>query len=202
MNPEIIYTGFHIAFILVFGLLAYFVKPVRITSCFILMSVAANLWMLGVYNELAAQGESAGYLIMGCFDLVAALSLAIFWRDPDAKKSAQQSIIFVIAMLCHGRLAFETMNAEFYFYEVYDYAIWGLSIAQLWIMGEYYGDLQKTIKKKLGVFFTRGGFRSGGSHRDMDKELRTDVLDNPARSGRCGRFRSGEYDTPRETGKG
>jgi len=140
---------------LVFGLFAIFVKPVRITSCVILMTVAFNLWMMDSFNELAAQGETIGLLVMGVVNLCAAMALLSFTGDASARKAAQQAIIFVLFAVTNGSLAIELFSQTYFLYDVYEYVIWALTVAHLFWMGGHYEDLFKNFKESYRGFSGR-----------------------------------------------
>jgi hypothetical protein len=171
---------FDLSFIGIFALLAVFVKRVRITSCIILMATFINLWMMDSYNMLAAQGETIGLLIMGSFDMMAAMSLLIFHADPDAEKAPEQAIIFTLFAICHGCLAFDMFAQGYVFYDVYDYLIWGLTLAHVTVMGGYYEELIGNFKETLGGWFN-AGHSSGNGRWSLFRKLRGNSVVNPDR---------------------
>ncbi len=183
----------NLSFLAIFGALAIFVPKVRITSTVILITAMTVLFMQDSYNMLAAQGETIGLLIMGCVDLLAAMFLLMLYDDPKAEKAPEQAMVFIGGMACHGYLAYELTTGIYYFYDVYDYVIWGLSAAHILIMGGYYEELKESFKETLGSISNWGGFNSGGRGDATDKQLRNDGMDNPDRRRTMGSFKSGTY---------
>lgn len=140
---------------LVFGLFAIFFKPVRITSCVILVTVAFNLWMMEAFNELAAQGETIGLLVMGVVNLCAAMALLSFTNAASARKAPQQAIIFVLFAVAQGSLAIELFSQQYFIYDVYEYVIWALTAAHIIVMGGYYEEMFKNLKESCSGFSGR-----------------------------------------------
>jgi hypothetical protein len=181
--------------VIVFGLLAIFVKPTRITSCIILVTALTNLWMMESYNLLAAQGETIGLLIMGSFNILAALTLLMFHDEP---KAPEQAIVFILFAICNGLLAYDVFSAQFIFYEAYNWIIGGLTLAHLVLMGDYYEDLYKNFKNIWGNI--------GNSTRSSDsfnsaysvEKLRDDGMGSSGGSGDNSGFASGTYDNRKE----
>lgn len=162
-----------ISFLFTFGLFAVCVKQVRIVSCVLLITAIINLIMLDSYNMLAARGETIGLLIMGSIDMLAAVALMIFYFGNNAAKAPQQAIVFTLFALCHGWLAFELAVKQYYFYEVYDYALWGLTAAHVLVMGSYYEELKR---KSMGLVVNCFGFTRCVKPRIADRILRNNGM--------------------------
>jgi len=163
----------------VFGLFAIFVKPVRITSYVILATVAFNLWMMDSFNELAAQGETVGLLIMGVANLCAAMALLSFTGDASARKAPQQAIIFVLFAVTNGSLAIELFSEQqqqYYFYDVHDNVIWALTAAHVFWMGGHYEDLFENFKESCSGFSGRYRHYFGGSYWISHWKRRNDSM--------------------------
>lgn len=140
---------------IVFGLFAVFVKPVRITSCTILATVALNLWMMEAFNVLAAQGETVGLLMMSVINLAASMALLSFYGYPGTNKAWQQAGVFFLFAVAHTVLAGELVSQEYFIYDMYEGIILGLTAAHIIVMGGYYEELFKNIKKSCGGFHAR-----------------------------------------------
>lgn len=162
-----------ISFLFIFGMFAMCVKQVRITSCIVLITAIVNLLMLDSYNMLAARGETIGLLIMGSIDVLAAVALMILYFGNIAKKAPQQALVFTLFALSHGWLAFELAVKKYYFYEVYDYALWGLTLAHILVMGGYYEELKRNSMDMVANYF---GFGGGIKPRVADRILRNNSV--------------------------
>lgn len=166
-----------ISFLFIFGLFALCVKPVRVTSCVVLITAIVNLLMLDSYNMLAARGETTGLLIMASIDMLAAVAMMIFYfgSGDNTKKAPHQALVFTLFALSHGWLAFELAVKQYYFYEVYDYALWGLTLAHILVMGGYYEELKRN---SMDMVADRLGFGGRIKPRVADRILRNHGMGN------------------------
>lgn len=180
--------------LILFGLFAISVKEVRIVSSVIVVSALMNMAMAGVYE----QSTTLVFLYKGSFDMATGLILLLCYGWYEAKKAPEQAIIFILGAFGHGWLIYEVFVDDVYwFYDYYDSAMVGLTIAHFLVMGDYYEELYKNIKE---VWSTRGlryrrVLRSIGLVRDG--KPREDHMDNTRRRGSMGPFRSGTYDKTR-----
>lgn len=179
------------ALLVVFGLFAISVKEVRIVSSVIVISALMNMAMAGVYE----QGTTLVFLYKGAFDTVTALILLLIYGHMEAKKAPEQAIVFILGAFSHGWLVYEVFVDDVYwFYDYYDYAMWGLTAAHFLVMGDYYERLYKNIKKTLATRVFNSGLALRLIGRLGNKQQRNDGVGNTVRRGSMGPFRSGTYD--------
>lgn len=178
------------ALLIIFGLFAVFVKEVRIVSSVIVISALANMAMAGVYE----QGTTVAFLYKGFFDATAALALLLFCYFYEARKAPEQAIVFFLGMFSHGWLVYEVFAKEYWFYAHYDTAMLGLTTAHFLIMGDYYDELFKNIKKAFLARVYSTGYSRGFSNRLEDGKQRNGVLGDARRGRNMGALRSGSLD--------
>ena len=186
--------------LVVFGAFSIFVKEVRVTSSVVFLSAVVALAMQGVYEE----GTAIPYLYKGVIDVVTGLALIVLYGQMEAKKALWQAPIFILFMFSHYWLIyeFEVLEVnEYWFYNRYDSAMVGLTIAHFLVMGDYYEELYKNI---LEVWSTRGlRYRRALRYIRMvfNRKHRKDNVGNTNRRGSMGPFRSGTYTKNRKNKK-
>jgi len=178
------------ALLVVFGLFAISVKEVRIVSSVIVISALLNMAMAGVYE----QSTTLVFLYKGSFDMATGLILLLIYGHMEAKKAPEQAIVFILGFFSHGWLVYEVFVQSYWFYDYYDYAMWGLTAAHFLVMWDYYEELYKNSKKILLARVYNTGFGWGHGNMVDDKQQRNDVVGGTVRRRSMGTFRSGTYD--------
>jgi hypothetical protein len=186
--------------LLVFGSFSIFVKEVRVTSSVVFLSAVVALAMQGVYEE----GTTISYLYKGVIDVVTGLALIVLYGQMETKKALWQAPIFILFMFSHYWLIYEFEVFEvkdYWFYDRYDSAMVGLTIAHFLVMWDYYEELYKKIQD---VWATRGlRYKRALRFINMvrNRKPRKDDLDSSFRGRPMGLFRSGTYDKERNNDK-
>jgi len=178
------------ALLIVFGLFAISVKEVRIVSSVIVISALLNMAMAGVYE----QSTTLVFLYKGAFDTATGLLLLLIYGHMEAKKAPEQAIVFILGAFSHGWLVYEVFVQSYWFYDYYDYAMWGLTAAHFLVMGDYYERLYKNIKKTLAYRVFNSGFGLRPDNRLGDTKQRADGVGHSTGRGDIRTFRSGTYD--------
>lgn len=175
--------------ILVFGLFAIFVKEVRVTSSVILLGSLIVASLQGVFEE----GTTITYLYKGVIDVVTGLTLLLCYGYWEAKKAPEQAVIFILFSFSHAWLMYEVFAKTYWFYDYYDGVMVGLTVAHFLVMGDYYEELYKNIKKTLAVRVFNRSLAFSSNDMDSDGQPRGDVVDSSSGRGVMGPFRSGTY---------
>lgn len=191
---------FPIALAVFFGVLGFTVKRVRITCYIILVTALFNMFMQDSYDGLAMSGQTIGLLIMGGIDMMAAMTLLLFHADENAEKAPEQAIVFTLFAICHGLLAYEVMIKQYVFYDMYDIAVWGLTLAHVLLMGGYYEEFKTNFKEIWNSTFSGIGRVSSFITRVLNRKSRGDGVGGSSRNCIDANFSSDRSD--RKTKKG